>query len=620
MVLINDMSNTKLWRFGEKVRKIRNKFRYLKQPSKIIKKIRRKNEDFAGDIAIASTVQTIGKDPLVSVVIPIYDRTEVLKVSIESILNQNYKNIELILVCDGSPEATLKIVRSYETHPQVRIFCYKDNSGNAVRGRNKAIREANGKYLAFQDSDDIAEIDRIRTSVEFMERHNADVVYGGWRALLDGTRDIELENNQEVFSPDCDYDMLHKICVPCQSTVMVKLDALRKVGGLKPKMRYREDHELWLRLAYNDYKFKSIPKILTNLRLHANNLELSFKDNDGYWEELTLKEHKIIGRMKPKIGYVVAGTGISGGLSVICKHANELLTRGYDVLIISEDGNEEINWYPNQNVQVVPINQVPDNLDIVIATYWTTAYTIQRIPAKKKYYFVQSDESKFFEVGSKEAKAALDSYKLDYTYITMARWLQKWLKTTFNQESFYVPNGIDNKIIYKTEPLSPREGKLRVLLEGPIDVPFKGMKEAFEVVQDLDCEVWCVSSSGKPHKDWKCDRFFEKVPFDKMKYIYSSCDVLLKMSSVESFCLPALEMMAVGGVCVLNKFTGIEEFCVNEYNALIVEKGDIAAARESIKMLIENQDLFQRLSNNALITAKEWGWDNRIDELELIFK
>ena len=86
--------------------------------------------------------------------------------------------------------------------------------------------------------------------------------------------------------------MLLTNCVPCQSTVMASRDALIEVGGFNPRMKYREDHELWLRLAYFGYKFKSIKKILTNLRLHKGNLELKYKSNDQYWYNLMLQLYK----------------------------------------------------------------------------------------------------------------------------------------------------------------------------------------------------------------------------------------------------------------------------------------------------------------------------------------
>lgn len=619
--IIVTMKNTKVWKSAEFFRKIRMKaLKVLKNPQLIVKKMRKKGSDFSTAVKVERTSFESPLDhPLVSVVIPIYDRTDVLIESIESILNQTYQNLELLLVCDGSPEKTLEIVRGYENNPRVRCFYFLNNSGNAVRGRNKAIKEARGEFLAFQDSDDVAEPRRLEISLNYAKEHNADVIYGGWRAIIDGSREVGLKDKQEIFSPDCDYKFLQEICVPCQSTVMVKTEALRHVGGLKTIMRYREDHELWLRLSYYGYKFKAVPEVLTNLRLHANNLELSFKDNDDHWKNITMVEHKIIRPLKPKIAYLVAGCGISGGLAVILNHLNGLLLRGYDVSLITEDKCEKIDWFPNQMVPIIPIDRVPDNLDIVVATYWTTAYTLDNIPSKSKYYFVQSDESKFFEPGSRESSAAYDSYKKSYTLITMANWIKEWLKNEFNKEAVYVPNGINLSIMHPEAPLMEKTGKLRVLLEGPINAPFKRMKEAFEVVRDLDCEVWCVSTGGSPDPEWRCDRFFDSVPMEKMSAIYSSCDVLLKMSSVESFCLPALEMMACGGTVVLNRFNGLEEFVVDGYNGLVVDLGDVDAAKSAINKLINDRELLRALSNNALATAQTWSWDRSIDVLESTF-
>ena len=611
---LSEIVNTKGWIILDKLRAIRNKIlKYTCNPKLILYKISRKS-----DLKGKNEILDKASDDLITVVIPIYNRTTELIESIESILNQTYKNLELILVCDGSPRETIDIVDSYKDNPRVRIYKFYNNSGNAVRGRNKAIREARGNYLAFQDSDDIAEPNRLELSLKYMKKYKADVVYGGWRAKIDGTRKVDnLEDGQEVMSPDCDYDFLKKICVPCQSTVMVKIDALRDVGGLKEKMRYREDHELWLRLSYYGYKFKSIQKVLTNLRLHENNLELTFKDNDKHWEELTMSEHKTKNIMKPKIGYIIAGCDISGGLSVICKYANELLYRGYDVTLISTNGDTEINWYPEQKVEIITIQEVENNYDILIATFWITAYDLRRLSAKRKIYFVQSDESKFYNNSSKEYKQALETYKMDYEFITMANWIKEWLEREFGKRSDVILNGIDTNIMYKTQPILPKKNKLRILIEGPINVPFKGVEKAFKIVKDLDCEVWCVSSEGKLKPEWKCDMFFEKVPFEKMKEIYSSCDVLLKMSEVESFCLPALEIMACGGIPIVAEVNGIEEFLIDGVNGFIIKQGDLDTPKKIIRNLIENPEELKKIKEEACKTAKKMTWDKSIDKLEM---
>lgn len=581
--------------------------------------------------AVANTVQSvedsfwaemIKKDnpalsmPLVSVVIPIYDRTDVLIESIESILHQTYPNVELIAVCDGSPEATLAIVRNYEQQGKLRAFYYKDNSGNAVRGRNKAIKEARGEFLAFQDSDDVATPERIALSVQYAQQYHADVVYGAWRAMVDGSRKIDIENGAVISSPDCDLEYLKKVCVPCQSTVMARISALRFVGGLKPAMKYREDHELWLRLAYYGYKFKAIDQVLTNLRLHGNNLELSMKKDDEHWVKCMMSEYKKIDSPKKKIGYVIPGCGLSGGIAVILQHANRLLNRGYDVVLITEDEQTQIDWFPNQRVKIVPVAEAPQNLDVIIATGWSTAYTVEKLSAVKKCYFVQSDETRFNPVGTEAYYQAKATYSMPYTYFTEARWIQSWLKDTFSQTAAYIPNGIDERIIYEVKGLRNPNGKVRVLLEGPIAIPYKGMEDAFKAVEGLDCEVWCVSSAGEPRPEWKCDKFLGKVNMNRMRYIYSSCDILLKMSQVEGFFGPPMEMMACGGTCIVGKVTGYDEYIVDGYNALVVEQGDVAGAHNALKKLIANKELRKKLIQGGYETARKWGWNSSIDLLE----
>lgn len=558
--------------------------------------------------------------PMISVVIPIYDRTQVLVKSIESILSQTYQNFELLLVCDGSPNETLEIVRKYEkTSPKVRAFYFKNNSGNAVRGRNKGIMEARGQYLAFQDSDDVAEFNRLQDSLDAIEKYNADVVYGAWRALVDGSREIGIKDGEVFFSPDCDLEMLKRICVPCQSTVMARVEALRKVGGLKAKMRYREDHELWVRLAYNGYKFKAVEKMLTNLRLHKNNLEITYKDSDSYWYNLMLDEYMHISPMRPKIGYVIPGTGISGGIAVVCEHVNRLLKRGYDISLITEDNSNTIPWYPNQMVEVIPLKDAANNYGILVATGWSTAYSVSSLQAVRKFYFVQSDERRFYSEKDPVVQKVLKTYEMDFEFLTEAKWIQKWLKAEYSKDAVYVPNGINEEIIYPDTPLIEKGQKLRVLIEGPIDIPFKGIAEAAEAVKNLDCEVWMVSSSGSPRPEWKVDQFFHKVPFGMMRRIYSSCDILLKMSRVEGFFGPPMEMMACGGAVVVSKVTGYDEYIIDGYNALVVDMGDVQGAKQAVKQLLDDDLLRATLIENGKKTASEWKWDPTIDKLESVF-
>jgi len=553
-------------------------------------------------------------EPLVSFVIPIYDRTDFLRVAINSALEQSVQVFEVILVTDGSPPATLAVVEEYASDPRVRIFNYPVNSGNAVRGRNKGILEARGRYIAFLDSDDIATPDRLEMCLPVLESKIADVVYGGWRAILDGSRVVDgLVHNQEVYSEDCDLSMLKQTCVPCQSTVMMRREMLLQHGFLKPRMQYREDHELWLRLAYHGAKFKSVPHLLTELRLHSGNNELNFKDNDSHWESLLAEEYRLSGPIPRKIGFLLVGLNISGGLAVILKHVSMLMELGHDAFVIDLGGCGDIAWFGNLAIPVYRMDQVNQyalgNIDLLFATHWTTVSWLEKIPAQRKLYFVQSDERLFYDDNSIKVQVA-DTYRKNYEYVVIAQWLADMLHDEFGKSATYVPNGLDRSLFYSGDPLEVKSSqRLRVLIEGPISEPIKGVTEAYTAVSELDCELWIVSYDGKPEKSWRYNRFFTNVKLAEMRGIYSSCDILLKMSHVESFAYPPLEAMACGCAVVLAEVNGGIEYACDGQNVLIVPEGDVVAARAAVEKLHTNLELRESLIQAGFETVKHWSWD-----------
>src|SRR6185369_2280475 len=233
---------------------------------------------------------------------------------------------------------------------------------------------------------------------------------------------------------------------------------------------------------------------------------------------------------KQIIVFVIPGVWISGGVSVILHHANMLKERGYGVFVVTQDLKTDIPWYSEQKVDVIPMNKIwallEDGIDILVATGWNSAPTVDFLPARRKLYFVQSDERQFYD-DVQLKKFVGKTYEQPFEYVTMAKWIAKWLYDEFGHSSKYVPNGLDT-YIFKPAPSLEKKNKFRVLIEGPVSIPFKGVENAYNAVKDIDCDIWMASSNGRPPKEWKIDRFFEKVPLHQMPGIYSSCDVLLK--------------------------------------------------------------------------------------------
>ena len=551
---------------------------------------------------------------LVSFVIPVYDRTDVLRAAITSALTQSIREIEVVIVTDGSPPETIDVVNEFKNHHQVRIFNYPRSSGNAVRGRNKGILESRGRYVAFLDSDDLAMHDRIEKSLPYLEGGSADVVYGAWEAVIDGSRVIPgIANGQVIYSPDSDLKMLVESCVPCQSTVTVRRALFDVAGYLKPAMQYREDHELWARLAFFGGKFKSISSVLTQLRLHSGNNELNFKKCDDHWSKRVIDEYEKKGPIPKKIAFLLPGVGISGGIAVVFKHIELLMQEGFDAFVINIGDEGDGAWYPDNPVPIIhisdPRSYVFEGIDLLFATGWSTAEWLDKFTAKRKLYFVQSDERRFFEDRPLVDKIH-KTYLMPCEYLTEAIWVKKMLLEEFGHVAHYVPNGIDIDRFFPGEPMERKpSGKIRILLEGPIVIPFKGVSDSYAAIEGLDCEVWIVSSAGSPPNDWKYDKFFHGVSFGDMRSIYSSCDVFLKMSRVEGFFGPPMEAMACGCSVVVGKVTGYEEYIVDGVNALVVEQGDVSAARQAVIRLMGDSRLRENLIQGGFDTVTQWGWD-----------
>ena len=112
---------------------------------------------------------------LVSVVIPTYNRQDSILKAIESVLNQSYTNVEVIIVDDCSTDKTEEIVnKKYCTNSRVKYFCLQTNSGACV-ARNEGVRQSSGEYIAFLDSDDYYLPQKVEKQIEMLQRTSADL-------------------------------------------------------------------------------------------------------------------------------------------------------------------------------------------------------------------------------------------------------------------------------------------------------------------------------------------------------------------------------------------------------------------------------------------------------------
>ena len=182
--------------------------------------------------------------PLVSVIIPTFNRGWILKEAIDSVLAQSFKNFELIVVNDGSTDNTLDILSLYKNDI---IAVNQDNKG--VSGaRNRGIALSSGKFIAFLDSDDFWMPNKLSVQVDFFNTNHD--------ALICQTDEIWIRNNIRV-NPKKRHEKLSgmifepslNLCLVSPSAVMIKRELFKTVGLFDENLPACEDYDLWLRIS-----------------------------------------------------------------------------------------------------------------------------------------------------------------------------------------------------------------------------------------------------------------------------------------------------------------------------------------------------------------------------------
>lgn len=191
-------------------------------------------------------------NPLVSVLVTVYKQGRYVRETLESVLSQSYRNWEMIVTDDHSPDNSLEEIRRV-SDPRMQIVARPQNSGLANIPRNEMIRAAKGKYLAFLDGDDIWLPEKLGKQVAFMER-NPEFAFSHVACMVvDETgEDLYLRNGGN-YPPngDCFRLLLEKTFI-CTSAVMLKRSLVDKVGLFSEDRELRnngDDTEFFLRCA-----------------------------------------------------------------------------------------------------------------------------------------------------------------------------------------------------------------------------------------------------------------------------------------------------------------------------------------------------------------------------------
>ncbi len=192
------------------------------------------------------------EDPLVSVIIPTYNRAELICETIENIFQQTYPNIELIIVDDGSTDNTQSVLRSYGN--KIRSV-FQENRGPSA-ARNRGIAVAMGEIIAFQDSDDVWHPTKIERQVSLLQRGGDSVVCCLCNSTVELTGHVVRSFEYAPVSPPIEEgvwlnvtEVLATRCILFNQAAAVRRKVLLRIGGFDESFRVMEDVELALRLS-----------------------------------------------------------------------------------------------------------------------------------------------------------------------------------------------------------------------------------------------------------------------------------------------------------------------------------------------------------------------------------
>jgi len=203
-------------------------------------------------------------EPLVSVVLPVYNCERYLAEAIESVLAQIYRPIEVIIVDDGSTDNSADIARSYKEV----IYIYQSHQGVAV-ARNTGITTAKGVFIAFQDAEDIWLPNKLKVQVKYLLDH-PDVEYTICRQQI--FIDLGIDLSAKGTKSDLSKEEINLMDLVARKTVF------EKVGGFNPDYQVGSDFDWLIRAKDAGIPNIILPEILRHRRIHDSNISQQIQD------------------------------------------------------------------------------------------------------------------------------------------------------------------------------------------------------------------------------------------------------------------------------------------------------------------------------------------------------
>ena len=208
----------------------------------------------------------------ISVIIPVFNGEKTIEETINSILNQTFKDIEIIIINDGSTDATLEIIKNI-SDSRIKIFSYP-NAGLSVC-RNRGIDRAKGEYISFIDADDLWTPDKLELQWQALQSNPQAAVAYSWTDYIDESSKFLKSGRRIKINGDAFSKLLITNFLENGSNPLIRQEAL-EIGGFDESLTAAEDKDMWLRLAAN-YEFACVEKPQILYRTSTTSMSTNLK-------------------------------------------------------------------------------------------------------------------------------------------------------------------------------------------------------------------------------------------------------------------------------------------------------------------------------------------------------
>lgn len=349
-----------------------------------------------------------------------------------------------------------------------------------------------------------------------------------------------------------------------------------------------------------------------------------------------------------KINFILPFKSLTGGIKVIFQYANQLQKRGHDVILVypllpylrakkrlsprgiyqlvtdtirNLKNGKSVTWFQLEARLVrVPwvSNTFLENSDVVIASSWQTAYSVYRLkPNKgKKAYFIQG-----YEIWGNVSKEKVDAtWKMPLAKIVTSGWLKHKAEREFGVDAFGpLVCGVSLSQFYCKDKIFNKNKRIGMLYH---TMELKGVKDGirvFETARQEHPDIQLVMFGMKRGPDIPAYvEFHENPQQDKIREIYSSCDIWVSPSWTEGFGMPPMEAMACKCAVVATNVGGIPHYTIKDRTALVSKPRDIEAMSKNIIKLLNNSDELKRLSISGYNHIRQFTWEKSAKKLEEI--